>query len=505
MNSIITTRQQDTLKGWIHSVRKKTTRISTRITAKLGLISLTRDEEFERHYETFKHIEKTIRNFIKNLNSFVDHFEHFLISLQQTSDGLGNFYRDKSYLKDIEDLKRTNKILACQYFNSFKKTIDENVITIVTQLLQRFTIPHQLIHKRNAKLLDYDNKTRELDSCRDEAKKATLKDQFVIAKDIYEKLNKQLIEQLPIFNQISLHIFKECIIDLLENRQNLIESYANQVSGLLNTPLLINYANSGVAESLLNENGAREIGFDMENDNNKLRLTNGIESDRETMARYGGSSGQATALNSSSSNHNQSGSHSPSGQLGFDAIARAVANREISSSTPLPPEEQNDISLEQASLGVIHPPQDLPNMLPSTNYDNEIDNDRDTIRNGLNNGGNVRIDEIDGMHNVSIRAASRRDLNTSKNLNQSINSRTSKSTLLTNNGGQKKRKHKFPTYIAVWQFDATDKNQLTIVPNQELKVIKACDENGNNEWSLCRDKWSRVGYVPSAYIKKKIA
>lgn len=370
--------QQDKLKGWLHSFKKKTSRLSTRITASLGIISLTRDEEFERHHETFRTIEKTIRKFVKNLKAYMEHMERFLVSLQQTSNNLIDFYCDKQY---VDELRTTNKNLANQY-GDFKKRLDENVVTVASQLLQRFVIPHQLISKRNAKLLDLFNKSKQIDSCRDE---------YVIAQENYEKINKQLIEQLPIFNQIALHIFKECIVGLLENRRNLTHSYATQLTSLLNTPLLMNYA--------ANE----AIGDIRELEEEPSRMAIGIV---------------------------------PPMEPPIEIIQNQSLNRQMSTSTPLP-----DISLNNRSNA------------------------------GSNCGSVIIEDQIDSASPVKTTP--------------------------------RRKKHRFPTYIALWPFEATDRNQLNIQAKQELKVLKACDESGNNEWSLVRDRWNRVGYVPSSYIKKK--
>lgn len=447
ISSILNSRQQDKLKGWLHTVKKKTARLSTRITASLGLISLTRDEEFERHYENFKHIEKTIRTFIKNLTTFVEHFENFLLALQNTSENLSDFYRDKSHKKEFDELRKKNKALACEHFHAFKRTVDRQVVAVASQLLQKFTNPHQLISKRSAKLLDYDNKTKEMESCRDLEKKAALRDQYVIAKDIYDRINKQLIEELPLFNQIALDIFRECILVLLESRRNLVLSYTKQTASLLDTPLMLTYTASDVASSILMScDLARNFEAKQSADINDL-----LEQDRKDS---GQTSGRETRQNSANGD-GTSRPHSAASQLSSDFDQMAIASREISS-TPIS-------QMSEKHTGV------------------------------------VRFDEPDGVHNTSIEE----DKKIQSGIGETENSDCGPLDVKKDLTKERRKKKKFQIYVASWPFEATGPNQLTIACGQPLKLIKGRDECGNSDWSFVQDKKGQLGYVPSSYIKKK--
>jgi len=447
--SLLTNRQHDKLKGWLHTVRKKTSRLSTRITASLGLISLTRDEEFERHYESFRHIEKTIRTFIKNLTAFVEHFENFLISLQNTSENLANFYRDKSHQRELEELRKKNKALACEHFHAFKRTVDRQVIAVASQLLQKFSGPYLLINKRSAKLLDFDKKTKEMESCRDLGKRATLRDQYVIAKDLYDRLNQQLIEELPIFNQFAIDIFKECILVLLEGRKNLILSYTKLTASLLDTPLMMTYTASDVASSILMTYDATKDSLPRHN-----TIINGIRD-------HGSSSGRNSEQEPGGIYNHPSRSQSALSQLSSEFDQIAVASREISS-TPL----------SQLSDSAQH------------------------------NSNEAKFDELDG----DLQVPNGKEENEDKEIEPYSNGRVESGgscRSLKKDSPKGRKKKKFQIYVASWPFVATGPNQLTIACKQHLKLIKSCDECGNPDWSLVQDKKGQLGYVPSSYIKKK--
>lgn len=451
---MLSNKQQDKLKGWLHTVRKKTARISTRITASLGLISLTRDEEFDRHYHSFKHVEKTIRTFIKNLSAFVDHFENFLLALQNTSERLSDFYRDKTHhQRELEELRRKNKSLASEHFHAFKRTVDRQVISVSSQLLQKFSGPHQLIQKRSVKLLDYDCKTRELESCRDPIKKNTLREQHVIAKEHYEKINKQLIDELPVFNRFALEIFRDCILVLLESRRNLVLSYTKQTAGLLDTPLMLTYTASDVAASILMSCDAnRSMGHE----------SNQVD---EMMCRAQRDSDQTSG---NDSRHNSvleeefSRPQSTNSRLSSEFDRLGVACREISS-TPL-----SQISDSQPFKG-------------------EQEN----------------LDEPDGKLDTSAGIYSDTKQQKDRETDEKVISDSGVQSLKRATTKEPRKKKKFPIYIASWPFVSTGPNQLSISCNQPLKLIKGCDECGNSDWSLVQNKKGQLGYVPTSYIKKK--
>jgi len=530
--SVLASKQQDKLKGWLHTVRKKTARLSTRITASLGLISLTRDEEFDRHYESFKQLEVTLRTFIKNITAFVEHYESFLLALQHTSDNICDFYRDKSQnQKELAELKRKNKTLQCEHFHEFRRTVDRQVISVCSELLKKFAGPHQLISKRTAKLIDYDTKTKEMESCRDIEKKARLRDQYVIAKELYDRLNGQLIHELPLFNQFALDIFRECILVLLESRRNLIMAYTKQTASLLETPLMASYTASDVASSILmscntgsslksseqtnfDEGRQSARSFDNTAAPSNIRVTM-VDDDKLSNNRQissatqpSGSSGNEIPFSDDTS---ASRPHSALSQLSseLDHIANEMVPREISS-TPLSQASINnamaDVHLHGDSLdendGVVR---------------SRVRIDISRISSGsLDNRCNESIESriVSGQaspHNLNSaptpprpprdQAVADSDLEDNK-------MHKLKSHLNGSGGGETKSKRRnkkthYPVYVASWPFVATGPNQLTIMSDQQVKLIKDSDECGNTDWSLVRDKKGQSGYVPSSYIKQR--
>lgn len=449
------------MKAWLKIAKRKTTRLSTKLSASLGLMSLTRDEQFEKHYEDFKNLEKTIRLFVKNLNSFVEHFESFLLALQSTSDHLSDFYRDKSnYHRELDELKRKNKALACEHFHAFKRTVEQHVVSVVEQLLQKFAGPHQLISKRAAKLLDYDFKSKELEWCKDEEKKATtLLAQHVIVKELYEKINKRLIDELPVFNQFALHIFRECIMVLLESRRNLILSYTKQTASLLETPVMMTYTASEVASGILMSIASKKQAIEEEKQHNNNNNNNNH------------------VVYSNEQDHNY---HSRQNSIPSPPNSLPGLGPRPSTSTD---DNENETELEHELNTSEHARGDTPPLAIGRPCNGEL----------------AAEDEIDGSRNLSA------DFNQMALNNERVSTPLSQINETSTSADEKvwqdeRKKRKFPICVAGYAFEATGPNQLSISQRQQLKLIKSCDECGNSDWSLVQDKRGQMGYVPSSYI-----
>uniref|UniRef100_A0A6G1SBL8 Dynamin-binding protein n=1 Tax=Aceria tosichella TaxID=561515 RepID=A0A6G1SBL8_9ACAR len=511
--NILSNKHQDKLKGWLNTVRKKTARCAMRISANLGFISLTRDEEFERHYGNFKQLEKTIRVFIKNLTLFVEHFESFLLALQGTSDNLADFYRDKTLQKEINELRKKNKALNCEHFHAFKRTVDRQVIAVSSQLLQKFSGPHQLVQKRTAKLLDFDTKAKEMDSCRDLEKKAALRERYVIAKDLYDRINGQLIEELPLFNQFALDIFKECILVLLESRKNLIMSYTKQTESLLKTPLMSSFTASDVASTIMmtcdfavNQTTGPAGNQPPPPPPPPMSLSNTMGPPSTTSASSG--------LNSSL-NHNDFKSSQTASEHGTQPSGSGVF-RDGSSSMSRPQSALSQLSSEFDQMAIANREKCSTPLseLSGSQHNRTIDSNSHGIATG--NDDSNHFDEPDTV----VRFAEQEDVNSDNKQNEDIESAIkvskedelrSSSAAQSRNGDneldsrekRKKKRTKHPIYIASWPFVATGPNQLTITSNQQLKLLKGCDSIGNSDWSLVKNQLNEIGYVPTAYLKKK--
>lgn len=77
----------------------------------------------------------------------------------------------------------------------------------LSQLLSMFAGPHKLVQKRFDKLLDFHNCTERAEKLKD---KRTL-EELQSARNNYEALNAQLLDELPQFLRFAKELFASCV------------------------------------------------------------------------------------------------------------------------------------------------------------------------------------------------------------------------------------------------------------------------------------------------------
>lgn len=88
-----------------------------------------------------------------------------------------------------------------------KERTEALIISPLNQLLSMFAGPHKLIQKRFDKLLDYDNCKERADRLKDKR----VQDELQAARNNYEALNAQLLDELPKFHRGAEDLFIGCV------------------------------------------------------------------------------------------------------------------------------------------------------------------------------------------------------------------------------------------------------------------------------------------------------
>ena len=88
-----------------------------------------------------------------------------------------------------------------------KERTERLVSSPLNQLLSMFAGPHKLVQKRFDKLLDFHNCTERAEKLKD---KRTL-EELQSARNNYEALNAQLLDELPKFLRFAKELFASCV------------------------------------------------------------------------------------------------------------------------------------------------------------------------------------------------------------------------------------------------------------------------------------------------------
>ena len=232
----------------LHSFMKKGTRFGHRITSTLGLSNSTKDNEFDLAVQRFRTVEKTIKIFAKDKQAFMKSAYDFSNQGLAVVEAIGQYYDKKNRQQEVEQLRTTHRVIVTQYWTEFNAAVDRDVTPVLDKLIAKFNGPNQLIKKRHDKLTDFDSVSRKIECNKDATRQRGLQEQQTLAKNVYEALNTQLLEELPILCDLSMQMLQDCIQAFLLARKRLIGRIAKHHLSLLELPLVMGFKANSVDE-----------------------------------------------------------------------------------------------------------------------------------------------------------------------------------------------------------------------------------------------------------------
>ncbi|EFN85007.1 Dynamin-binding protein [Harpegnathos saltator] len=191
----------------MHSVAKMSTRLSTRLSASLGLTNVACDVQFEELEKQFRSIEKCTWQLAKDVEQCTMHLSEEAMSGDVIAEFLGHYYQGTptSDVKKLQDIRST---IWTQYMPDFKSCVEKRVSVPLHSLATLLEGPAVLISKRHDKLLDYDAAISKSEKYKESK---IVQEELFTAKSNYEALNQQLLEEMPILLDSSANILVNCI------------------------------------------------------------------------------------------------------------------------------------------------------------------------------------------------------------------------------------------------------------------------------------------------------
>uniref|UniRef100_A0A8B9TSG4 Rho guanine nucleotide exchange factor 38 n=1 Tax=Anas platyrhynchos TaxID=8839 RepID=A0A8B9TSG4_ANAPL len=190
----------------IHSISKKSKRVTSHLKILTGGEPQVKDQTFNREEKLFRSLEKTVKLCVKNISSSSQHLQDSIHLAAQNITGLQEVLQDKedevkNHLKKLNNTANLCEDLMAQ--------LDKLVLIPLSALQALFAGPQKLIQKRYDKLLDYNSYLQR-----------STGEELDLAKKDYEALNAQLVEELQVFNRAAKKIVLNCLycfITLLRN------------------------------------------------------------------------------------------------------------------------------------------------------------------------------------------------------------------------------------------------------------------------------------------------
>lgn len=218
----------------MHSIIKKSNRVSSHLKHLTGLAPQIRNEVFEEVERRFREQERLIKNFIRDISLYLQHLRDSASVKVLAAMSILDMYGEKNQT-NLECYQRAQRLICDSLFNDFKERTESLVIGPLTQLLGMCAGPHKLMIKRFDKLLDFHNCTERAERLKD---KRTL-DELQAAKNNYEALNAQLLDDMPRFHRSAEELFLGCVRGFAEAHRHFVGATLAELLPLSQLILLV--------------------------------------------------------------------------------------------------------------------------------------------------------------------------------------------------------------------------------------------------------------------------
>ncbi|XP_013387330.1 dynamin-binding protein [Lingula anatina] len=222
----------------IHSIMKKSNRLSMKLTSNLGLSSQTKDQQFNKEEIRFRNLEKAIKLFVRNVGQYIDQIQESVGCQETMAEDISDLYAENNSCQEVQQYRAAFRMLGDESIFTFKSHVERRVTIPLNKLLSMFHGPLNVIQKRDDKLLDYDSWAAKVKSTKDQDRLKMSKDQLQKAKNNYEALNAQLLDELPKLSNMSLQLFNECIGSFVQAHKVFIEGTLRHMYPLMELPIM---------------------------------------------------------------------------------------------------------------------------------------------------------------------------------------------------------------------------------------------------------------------------
>ncbi|XP_062366922.1 bridging integrator 2 isoform X2 [Cinclus cinclus] len=211
-------------------VQKRFSRAQEKVLQKLGKTVETKDEQFEQSAYNFQLQQNEGHKLYKDLKGFVGAVRVMHESSRKVAETLQEIYSPEwdghGELRAIAD---SNDLL----WDDYEAKLADQALRLMENYLAQFGDFKERIAKRGRKLVDYDSARHHLEALqsakkKDEAKIAKAEEEFNKAQAVFEELNRDLREELPVLYGSRI----ACYVTVFQNISNLRDVFYKEMSKL---------------------------------------------------------------------------------------------------------------------------------------------------------------------------------------------------------------------------------------------------------------------------------
>ncbi|XP_077810437.1 bridging integrator 2 isoform X12 [Macaca mulatta] len=181
-------------------VQKKFSRAQEKVLQKLGKAVETKDERFEQSANNFYQQQAEGYKLYKDLKNFLSAVKVMHESSKRVSETLQEIYNSEwDGHEELKTIVGNNDLL----WEDYEEKLADQAVRTMENYVAQFSEIKERIAKRGRKLVDYDSTRHHLEAVqnakkKDEAKTAKAEEEFNKAQTVFEDLNQELLEELPI-------------------------------------------------------------------------------------------------------------------------------------------------------------------------------------------------------------------------------------------------------------------------------------------------------------------
>nr|XP_009289893.1 rho guanine nucleotide exchange factor 38 isoform X2 [Danio rerio] len=439
----------------IHSIRKKSDRLTSYFKILTGVEPQVRDEAFDKEEKLFRNLEKAVRQLVKNISCYLLYTQEMISVAVQNAQDLESIMKDPDKIDTNGFHQKKN---GNDPYKHFKDHMEHLVVAPLSSLLGMFASPQKLIQKRYDKLLDY---CSQLDS-------RSSNEEQGLAKRDYEALNAQLLEELQCFNQAARTILTNCLICIVKLIRKLMDAAQPPVQQLPVPLSNFNEVQNSIMEELSN------LGFFKENSQKLMERKVSFEKREKKMA--------PEILRQTEEQRARLLEEYPVKQL-YQLKRNCNACQE------------KDISLLEGELVALL--EDRDPMGSSSRWLVHTGSVQGYVYSSFLKAYNPQrevTERPDDFDNLSLfvsasRSSSMRSFSTS----DSVSPQSAPQDELDTSDDQH--------FYAVYAFKARCEQELTLQEYQHVRILQFSDLGGNKDWWLAESNGQK-GYVPANYLGK---
>ncbi|XP_068172111.1 bridging integrator 2b [Antennarius striatus] len=211
-------------------VQKSLNRAQEKVLQKLGKTMETKDEQFELCSQSLNKQQIDGNRLFKDVKAY-----HMAVkAVHETSKRLSQTLRDV-YESDWSGAAELAVITESEdlLWNDYEEKLSDQIVRTMENYTSQFPEVKERVAKRGRKLVDYDSARHHLEALqsakkKDEFKIAKAEEEFNKAQNVFEEINNELREELPVLYQSRIG----CYVTVFENISNLRDVFYKEMSVL---------------------------------------------------------------------------------------------------------------------------------------------------------------------------------------------------------------------------------------------------------------------------------